>query len=664
MAQTERRILRLEIDAGQFKRALKDMGGSLRNIEAQSKRATRNLSSMAKTIRGTLVVAIGMLAARAGRGLFNTVTQFEDLKTSLEAVSGSAKAAADDFALITDITTRTPFQVEALANAFIKLKAAGLDPTTEQLMLFSDVASVATDRLGVLQAMSDLYARTTAGGLGLEDLNRLADRGIPVFDILNEKLGLSRLEISAVGKSAEGAAQILEALAEGLDERFGGASERAAANLSIAASNMGVALKGLSDALFNSTGLSTAFATAINWASQQINKLSEWVRSTLVPALGALRERLGRVGAYLSAALPAALEETRAAWLDMKAVALDAVASIISGLGSLINMALNPVVRRLNDLIRTWAKLQEITGMGDPSRTLGNLIDPFNVGADAAAGLSGRAAEARAEAERARGRAASQMEAYAKALKSAGDNANTAAETIAKVEDVTSELADTIENGAGGRSRDGTGSETQTFLGPLIADLDRLAESGVGRFVDAIGDANTSFKEFARSFLQEIAKMIAEAAILALLYQALGIKGGGSGGGIVSTLLGIRPTPSALGNAFDQGRVIPMAKGGVVRGPTLAPMALMGEADPEAVLPLRRAANGVLGVSGQPVNVQVVNNAGAAIDVTQSEQGVIMIAVNRARQAVQQDFIASMNTGQGAYARGIERGFNTRRRAF
>ncbi|MEC7300348.1 MAG: phage tail tape measure protein, partial [Pseudomonadota bacterium] len=64
------------------------------------------------------------------------------------------------------------------------------------------------------------------------------------------------------------------------------------------------------------------------------------------------------------------------------------------------------------------------------------------------------------------------------------------------------------------------------------------------------------------------------------------------------------------GGAIAQGRVMPFADGGVVRGPTAFPMrgatGLMGEAGPEAILPLTRGADGKLGVrsqGGRPVTV-------------------------------------------------------------
>ena len=58
--------------------------------------------------------------------------------------------------------------------------------------------------------------------------------------------------------------------------------------------------------------------------------------------------------------------------------------------------------------------------------------------------------------------------------------------------------------------------------------------------------------------------------------------------------------PFAKGAAFGAGRVAAFARGGVVDGPTHFPMrggvGLMGEAGPEAIMPLARGADGGLGV--------------------------------------------------------------------
>lgn len=73
---------------------------------------------------------------------------------------------------------------------------------------------------------------------------------------------------------------------------------------------------------------------------------------------------------------------------------------------------------------------------------------------------------------------------------------------------------------------------------------------------------------------------------------------GAVSGGVQSLIGGLLPFEK--GGAFASGRVVPFAKGGVVSTPTTFPMrgatGLMGEAGPEAIMPLARGADGSLGV--------------------------------------------------------------------
>lgn len=112
--------------------------------------------------------------------------------------------------------------------------------------------------------------------------------------------------------------------------------------------------------------------------------------------------------------------------------------------------------------------------------------------------------------------------------------------------------------------------------------------------------------------------------------------GGGAGAGLHTPggFSAAFPKPNANGNAFMGGNVIPFAKGGVIKVPTLFPMAngagLMGEAGPEAVMPLRRGADGKLGVaaSGGGGGMRVIiNNYGAEVEQRQNEDGDLEITV-------------------------------------
>ena len=94
--------------------------------------------------------------------------------------------------------------------------------------------------------------------------------------------------------------------------------------------------------------------------------------------------------------------------------------------------------------------------------------------------------------------------------------------------------------------------------------------------------------------------------------------------------------PFANGASFAQGRVTPFASGGVVSGPVSFPMrggmGLMGEAGPEAIMPLARGPDGKLGVrsgGGGGVNV-VMNITTPDVQGFQRSQGQIAAQMSRA----------------------------------
>jgi phage-related minor tail protein len=110
--------------------------------------------------------------------------------------------------------------------------------------------------------------------------------------------------------------------------------------------------------------------------------------------------------------------------------------------------------------------------------------------------------------------------------------------------------------------------------------------------------------------LKGIARSMADTAFSVALKPLEQALSGAIAQGVNGLMGGVMPF--ADGAAFTQGRVLPFAKGGVVSQPTYFPMrgatGLMGEAGAEAIMPLRRGADGRLGVAagggaGRPVNV-------------------------------------------------------------
>lgn len=112
--------------------------------------------------------------------------------------------------------------------------------------------------------------------------------------------------------------------------------------------------------------------------------------------------------------------------------------------------------------------------------------------------------------------------------------------------------------------------------------------------------------------LKGLAKSMAETVFNTAMRPVQNAAGGALAQGLNSLLGNIMPFEK--GGVFSQSQVMPFARGGIVSQPTNFPMrgatGLMGEAGPEAIMPLARGPDGRLGVStgGQQRPVTVVMN--------------------------------------------------------
>jgi len=230
------------------------------------------------------------------RSIGNVASNFEDLRDSLASVTGGVRQGAEAFDFITDFALRSQFSVENLTTSFITLKASGIEPTEKLLRVFTDTAAVTTDQLGTLDALTRVFSRGVQGGLGLEELNQIADRGVPIFRLLEEEIGITRLEISKFGQTTEGAKKILDALESSLGKTFSGATQQKLDNLSTSSSNLGIAFRNSLDVI-GQAGFSGALTTMNNTLSETL--------TLLTPVAEALGKGLKKVVDGLTKALDA-----------------------------------------------------------------------------------------------------------------------------------------------------------------------------------------------------------------------------------------------------------------------------------------------------------------------------------------------------------------------
>lgn len=190
----------------------------------------------------------------------------------------------------------------------------------------------------------------------------------------------------------------------------------------------------------------------------------------------------------------------------------------------------------------------------------------------------------------------------------------------------------------------GTGDVVAAFDGELARMRDSLLftgrevntlSNGIGRGLRRAFDGLVFDGLKLSDALRGVANSIANTAFGVAIRPVQNAVGGLIAQGLNSVLSGV--LPFANGGSFSQGRVMPFAQGGVVSSPISFPMrggrGLMGEAGPEAIMPLARGADGRLGVQaaggGRPVTV-VMNISTPDVQGFQRSQGQIAAQASRA----------------------------------
>lgn len=153
-----------------------------------------------------------------------------------------------------------------------------------------------------------------------------------------------------------------------------------------------------------------------------------------------------------------------------------------------------------------------------------------------------------------------------------------------------------------------TGLRANQALSGLSSTISNSVVTGIADMADGTKTFKQGFSDVGKVVARSIEEMIIKLYVVLPLMRALQSLVGGPLSGLMgvtgasdAAALASGITPVARGGVFAGGNIIPFARGGVVSRPTMFPMAngagLMGEAGPEAVMPLRRGSDGRLGVT-------------------------------------------------------------------
>ncbi|WP_370228336.1 phage tail tape measure protein [Cognatishimia sp.] len=166
-------------------------------------------------------------------------------------------------------------------------------------------------------------------------------------------------------------------------------------------------------------------------------------------------------------------------------------------------------------------------------------------------------------------------------------------------------------------------------VGGDLATFERGMQRGFRRAIDGVVKQGDSLGDALKNIVSSVISTAYSAAVNPVADHLGSMLAGG-----VGRLFGVLPFEN--GAPFSQGPVMPFANGGVVSGPVPFPMrggmGVVGEAGPEAIMPLARGADGKLGVrasAGTSINISI-HVSTPDVAGFQRSQGQIAAQVSRA----------------------------------
>lgn len=265
------------VQMGNAKQEAKSLGPNVGNAANEANKLQNHMQSSVhwadrlKQIIGGIVISqafyqiTGMI--RSWIGMANEFSmEMEQAAISFKYLMGSAKEANSFIQALQDFAVESPLDTAGAEKSARMLMTMGIAAknTIPVLRVLTDTATVAGGEIEdtVYRISLALGQMLQSGTVKMQEIRQLVNANIPIYDILQEELGLTAQQVSQIGKEGVNSAKAVNAILRGLQKRFGGAAKE-----------MQTTVKGALNAIKDS------FMVLYN---TMISGPYEWVRSRLV----------------------------------------------------------------------------------------------------------------------------------------------------------------------------------------------------------------------------------------------------------------------------------------------------------------------------------------------------------------------------------------------
>lgn len=271
-------------------------------------------AAAAKRTGALIAATVGASMTALGASALASSAKIESLRVSLESLVGGTSNAARVMQDLNNFAASTPFQIEGITNAFRQLVASGseVSEAKDQLQFLGDIAAVSGSEINEIAA---IFSKVNAKGkVELKALNQLAERGIPIFEMLAEATGLPADALGAGAVSVSEFNAVLASMSEAggfADGAMLNLSQTLSGKMSTASDNLQLTLAKIGDIFAPLAKGALDFATSLLQVVQNSLPLQAFLATIIslgiaIPGIVAAKAAWAGITGFLSVAIKGA----------------------------------------------------------------------------------------------------------------------------------------------------------------------------------------------------------------------------------------------------------------------------------------------------------------------------------------------------------------------
>lgn len=276
---------------GKIVKTMTEADKAIQKTAKSSKLLENALANVKSVAQGIIIAQTFYNAVNAVQGVANSMWEMhksvETNTMAFESLTGSMEMSVEMIEYLQQYAAKSTFTFEQVSQSAKTLLGYGID--LKNISYVMQTIGDATSAMGntenfdrIALAIGQTLSKGTAKS---EEMLQLMEANIPVVEILSEKLGMTAQEVANIGDHSVSSVKVVNALLEGLNERYGGMSENMATTTTGLINNIKESVAYVGSQLFKP--LYDSFSGMLKPISDKLSELSNVIRNAGVD--GALK---------------------------------------------------------------------------------------------------------------------------------------------------------------------------------------------------------------------------------------------------------------------------------------------------------------------------------------------------------------------------------------